>query len=101
VPVARPDLTTPATPKTPAPKTAWPETAEPETAGPKTAGLKTVGVYWPGHGWAATQLYRGAPDSPVTGPALVELPHTTVAVPHGASLSTGSHGELLLKLKES
>jgi len=39
---------------------------------------------------------RACPDrSPA--PALVELAHTTVAVPHGASLSAGPHGELRLK----
>ncbi len=42
-------------------------------------------------------MYRGAPDGTVTGPTLVELPHTTVAVPHGAALSAGTLGELLLK----
>jgi N-methylhydantoinase A len=54
-------------------------------------------VYWPGHGWTGTDVYRGAPDHPITGPALVELAHTTVAVPHGATLTTGSLGELHLK----
>jgi hypothetical protein len=33
----------------------------------------------------------------ITGPALVELAHTTVAVPHGATLTVGSLGELRLK----
>jgi N-methylhydantoinase A len=42
-------------------------------------------------------VYRGAPDGTVSGPALVELAHTTVAVPHGASLSVGPLGELSLK----
>jgi N-methylhydantoinase A len=54
-------------------------------------------VYWPGHGWTKTALYRGAPGTTVNGPALVELAHTTVAVPHGASLSAGPLGELSLK----
>ena len=65
-----------------------------------SAGTEQPGqadVYWPGHGWTRTEVYRGAPGAAVTGPALVELAHTTVAVPHGASLSVGSHGELRLK----
>jgi N-methylhydantoinase A len=54
-------------------------------------------VYWPGRGWARTDLFRGAPAGTVTGPALVELAHTTVAVPDGASLSAGPLGDLRLK----
>jgi N-methylhydantoinase A len=54
-------------------------------------------VYWPGHGRTATDVYRGAPEDMITGPALVELAHTTVAVPHGATLSAGPLGELHLK----
>src|SRR6266568_2792389 len=72
IPIARPELAAP---------------AEPEQAG----------VYWPGHGWTGTDVYRGAPAGTVAGPALIELAHTTVAVPHGASLSAGPLGELRLK----
>jgi N-methylhydantoinase A len=57
----------------------------------------TTDVYWPGHGRTTTDVYRGAPDDTITGPALVELAHTTVAVPHGATLTTGPLGELHLK----
>jgi N-methylhydantoinase A len=57
-------------------------------------------VYWPGHGRTSTDLYRGAPDDTITGPALIELAHTTVAVPHGATLTTGPLGELRLNLEE-
>jgi N-methylhydantoinase A len=57
-------------------------------------------VYWPGHGWTKTDVYRGTPQDTIPGPALVELAHTTVAVPHGATLTTGSLGELRLNLKE-
>jgi N-methylhydantoinase A len=57
-------------------------------------------VYWPGHGRTSTDLYRGAPGDTITGPALVELAHTTVAVPHGATLTTGRLGELRLNLEE-
>ena len=72
IPIARPERTA---------------SAEPEQAD----------VYWPGHGWTSSALYRGAPGATVTGPALVELAHTTIAVPHGTSLSAGSLGELRLK----
>jgi N-methylhydantoinase A len=74
--------------------------ARPElTVSPLSAGPEQACVYWPGqgHGWTRTDVYRGAPDGTVTGPALVELAHTTVAVPHGASLSAGPLGELRLK----
>jgi N-methylhydantoinase A len=54
-------------------------------------------VYWPGHGRTATSVYRGLPGDMITGPALVELAHTTVAVPHGATLTAGPFGELRLK----
>jgi N-methylhydantoinase A len=67
----------------------------PEPAAP--AEPEQSDVYWPGHGWTPTGVYRGAPGGTVTGPALVELPHTTVAVPHGASLSAGPLGELRLE----
>jgi N-methylhydantoinase A len=72
IPVARPQLTA---------------AAKPEQAD----------VYWPGPGWARTDVYCGAPAGTVVGPALIELAHTTVAVPHGASLSAGPLGELRLK----
>lgn len=55
-------------------------------------------VYWPRLGWTPTDVHRGAPASVVTGPALVELAHTTIAVPPGATLSTGPKGELRLVL---
>jgi len=74
--------------------------ARPERAvSPPSAGPEQAHVFWPGHGhgWTRTNVYRGAPDGTVTGPALVELAHTTVAVPHGASLSAGPLGELRLK----
>jgi N-methylhydantoinase A len=71
--------------------------AGPAPAGHAPAEPERTDVYWPGRGWARTGVYRGAPAGTVTGPALVELAHTTVAVPHGASLSAGPLGELRLK----
>jgi N-methylhydantoinase A len=59
-----------------------------------------TGVWWPGHGWTGTDLYRGTPDDTIAGPALVELAHTTIAVPQGAAMTTGPLGELRLNLKE-
>jgi N-methylhydantoinase A len=54
-------------------------------------------VYWPGHGRTRTVVHRGAPADTITGPALVELAHTTVAVPDGATLTPGPLGELYLR----
>jgi N-methylhydantoinase A len=62
-----------------------------------SAGHARTDVYWPGHGRTGTDVYRGAPEDMITGPALVELAHTTVAVPHGATLTAGPLGELRLK----
>ncbi|QRP42951.1 hydantoinase/oxoprolinase family protein [Amycolatopsis sp. FDAARGOS 1241] len=58
-------------------------------------------VYWPGSGWTPTAVHRGGVTGTVSGPALVELAHTTIAVPPGASLSTGSRNELRLQLPTS
>ena len=60
--------------------------------------VETSDVYWPGLGWTPTTVYLGAPAGEITGPALVELAHTTIAVPPGARLSTGSHSGLRLQL---
>ena len=64
-----------------------------------TAPAKPGGadIYWPGHGWTPTDVYRGAPDRTVAGPALIQLAHTTVAVPPGASLSADPRGGLHLR----
>ncbi|HEX4225796.1 MAG TPA: hydantoinase/oxoprolinase family protein [Pseudonocardiaceae bacterium] len=76
----------------PAPLPATSTAAEPERAD----------VYWPGLGWTPTDVHGGVSESAVVaGPALVELPHTTIAVPPGATLSTGSTGQLRLVLASS
>ena len=54
-------------------------------------------VYWPGRGWTSTEVHRGSVTATICGPALVELAHTTIAVPAGASLSTGPRNELRLQ----
>ena len=60
-----------------------------------------VPVYWPDAGQRLdTDVYDGdwIPDGEaISGPALVELSHTTIAVPRGATL-TASRGHFRLKL---
>jgi N-methylhydantoinase A len=58
-------------------------------------------VYWPGQGWTPTAVHTGIPAKPVHGPALVELAHTTIAVPSGAELFHAVSGELRLRLSVS
>jgi N-methylhydantoinase A len=64
------------------------------------AAVYTVSVYWPDAGERLdTAVYDGAglAAGPISGPALVELPHTTVAVPRGATLTADrGHFHLLL-----
>ena len=67
----------------------------PELTAPAKPGR--ADVYWPGHGWTTTDVYRGAPDRTVAGPALIQLAHTTISVPPGASLSADPRGELHLR----
>jgi N-methylhydantoinase A len=61
----------------------------------------TVPVFWPDAGLRLeTAVYDGAGlagGETIAGPALVELPHTTVAVPRGATL-TADHGHFRLLL---
>jgi N-methylhydantoinase A len=62
----------------------------------------TTEVYWPAQRrWLTTQVFDGpafAEAGQVRGPALVELAHTTIAVPPQATLSTGARGEITLRL---
>ena len=62
---------------------------------------RTVPVYWPDTGeHADTAVHDGAglaEGAEVPGPALVELSHTTIAVPAGASLTAGG-GHFRLRL---
>ena len=61
----------------------------------------TVSVYWPDAGQRLdTSVHDGgliADGTELSGPALVELSHTTIAVPRGASL-TAARGHFRLKL---
>ncbi|WP_433293491.1 hydantoinase/oxoprolinase family protein [Pseudonocardia sp. CA-142604] len=73
----------------------------PTATGGRSSTPASTEVYWPGRGWTATEVHPGIPAGTVAGPALVELAHTTIAVPPGASLVTGSRGELRLELSTS
>jgi N-methylhydantoinase A len=70
----------------------------PVPAGEHAPPRELTDVYWPGRGWTATDVHRGVPAGLVSGPALVELAHTSIAVPPGASLATGSRNEVHLHL---
>jgi N-methylhydantoinase A len=76
-------------------------------AGAAGAGTtaQTVPVFWPDAGERLdTAVYDGtqlAGGDTIPGPALVELPHTTVAVPRGATLTADrAHFHLLLTAGE-
>jgi N-methylhydantoinase A len=63
-------------------------------------------VFWPDAGERlATAVHDGTrlgDGDRISGPALVELPHTTVAVPRGATLTAGSgHLHLHLPTREA
>lgn len=80
-----------------------PGTGTGTTAGSPT---RTVPVFWPDAGErVATTVYDGGgftDGSEITGPALVELPHTTIAVPRAASLTADrGHFRLLLPAPET
>jgi N-methylhydantoinase A len=70
------------------------------------ATTRTVPVFWPDAGKrVATTVYDGGgftDGGEITGPALVELPHTTIAVPRAASLTADrGHFRLLLPAPET
>jgi N-methylhydantoinase A len=74
--------------------------------GSAPAAHRTVPVFWPDSGARmATAVYDGgglADGVTITGPALVELPHTTIAVPRAASLTAGGgHFRLVLPAPEA
>jgi N-methylhydantoinase A len=73
----------------------------PRSRNDQAPAAEPADVFWPGRGWTATDVFRGTPVRAVAGPALVELAHTTVAVPPGASLDRGSRNELRLRLPTS
>ena len=82
----------------PARAAAPPPEAIPEAPG---EGSSTAAVFWPDTGaWLDTEIIDGAAldgTRTIPGPALVELDHTTVAVPSGASVTRdGPHLRLHL-----
>ncbi len=79
--------------------------AIPAAANGAGTAARVVPVFWPDAGERMnTTVYDGtrfAGGDKVSGPALVELPHTTVAVPHGATLTADrGHFRLLLADRE-
>jgi N-methylhydantoinase A len=77
----------------------------PAAAAAGAAAAATVPVFWPDEGQRLeTAVYDGAglaDGESIAGPALVELPHTTVAVPRGATLTADrGHFRLLLTTGE-
>lgn len=66
------------------------------------AATDTTEVYWPAHHqWLGTTVFDWpafTEAGQVRGPALVELAHTSIAVPPEATLSTGARGEPRLRL---
>jgi N-methylhydantoinase A/oxoprolinase/acetone carboxylase beta subunit len=61
-------------------------------------------VRWPGRGRMATALYAREglkPGATIAGPALVEAPETTCAVPPGWSARVDDHGTLCLTNEEA
>ena len=60
--------------------------------------------YWPAEEhWVETERWdgRNLPARPIRGPALVELPHTTIAVAPRQLLSRHGHGHLILTIGDA
>lgn len=74
---------------------------QPKNSAIESPDVREVEVYWPGEGNLTTKVVSGEPVQPVAGPALVELAHTTIAIPPGARLDRGAADELRLILTES
>ncbi|WP_173922453.1 hydantoinase/oxoprolinase family protein [Agromyces sp. Marseille-P2726] len=67
--------------------------------GGQTAPAREREVFWPGHEqWISTAVYDGPPalGGLIEGPALVQLPHTTIAVAPGQSLETDDFANCIL-----
>jgi N-methylhydantoinase A len=80
----------------------------PRTAGHRNGdrrmltGARTRQVFWPEeHAWVPTAVHDGAglePGDTLRGPAVVELPHTTVAVAVNHQLTMDALGNLVLTI---
>jgi N-methylhydantoinase A len=77
--------------------------AEPDSGAGPSPALRDV--YWPAsQAWASTDVWDGsalAVGDTVAGPALIEFPGTTVAVPPGTSSTTDQYGNVHLSLGRS
>lgn len=74
------------------------QTHEPAGAGSATADAQRE-VYWPDEGrWVATDVYHTLPRHglAIHGPAVVQLPHTTISVPTGQFLEMDQAGNCVL-----
>jgi N-methylhydantoinase A len=64
--------------------------------------LKPRSVYWPAvEAWHQTDVWDGSTlptDLMVVGPALIEFPGTTIAVPHGVNATCDPFGNVTLEL---
>jgi N-methylhydantoinase A len=61
-------------------------------------------VFWPGtEAWQRTAVYDGTPPpgQRIDGPAVVQLPHTSISVAPGQHLETDAAGNAVLTLKET
>ncbi|MFD8102314.1 hydantoinase/oxoprolinase family protein [Nocardia fluminea] len=77
--------------------------AEP-AAGEQSTEPTTRNVYWPStNEWTETSVYRGTPrlGDRFDGPAIVQLPHTSVSVGPGQHLEVDKAGNAVLIVKES
>lgn len=70
-------------------------------AGGSSEPSRSREVYWPGHEeWITTDVYDGPPARGIRieGPALVQLPHTTIAVAPGQSLESDQNANCILHM---
>ncbi|OBG02547.1 hypothetical protein A5772_07365 [Mycolicibacter sinensis] len=78
---------------------------QPKSGGSTRSHRSTKEVFWPDQmAWVTTFLWDGsdlAADSHVDGPAIVQLPHTSVSVPSGQRLTRDTLGNLLLRPLEA
>jgi N-methylhydantoinase A len=71
-------------------------------SGPGQGATGSREIYWPESGeWIASAIWEGSPppDVTVAGPAIVQLPHTTVPVAPGQTLRSDEVGNLVLQLR--
>ena len=80
--------------------TTRPDLALASSNGNATASRRSI--YWPGLSeHVDTPVYRSVPSHPITGPALIELPDTVIAVPPGHSGSRDELGNFLIEILDA